>query len=140
MKCSHVTFVTDFKESFKLFHISMYELYIERERLCFINRHFAELTELRDFAILIVIMVKTSIKSNMTICKLIDLRDKNAFNCTFSLRHTCLQRSPRISLFGKMVGQTSFLSLNYIRHYSVSVVNPVIYFRDRSQLTETLFR
>ena len=104
----------------------------QTDRLCFINRHFADLTELRDFKILIMLTGKTSMKSNMTICKLINLRDKNTFNCTFPPRHTCLQRSPRISLSRIMVGKTSFLSFSCIQHYSMSVANHVIYLRDRS--------
>ena len=103
----------------------------EAERLCFINRHFADPTEFRGFTILVKIMAKTSSKSKVTICKLISLRNKNTFNCTFPPRHTCLQRSPRISLFGIIVGQTSFLSLSYIRHYRVWIANHVIYLSDR---------
>ena len=36
-------------------------------RLYFINRHFADLTELRDFTRLIKIMIKISMKSNETV-------------------------------------------------------------------------
>ena len=75
----------------------------------------------------------------MIIYKLINLREKNTFNGTFPLRHTCSQRSLRIYLFGIMVGQPSFLSLSYIRNYSLSVAIHVVYLRDRSQLTGTVF-
>ena len=39
----------------------------ERERLYFINRHFADLAELRDFTRLLIVTVKIPIKSNETI-------------------------------------------------------------------------
>ena len=77
-------------------------------RLYFINRRFADLAELRDSTRLNdkirKIMIKVSMKSNDTIYNHTNLQDKNAFNYAFPLRHTCLQRSPRISLFGIMVG------------------------------------
>ena len=38
-------------------------------RLYFINRHFAELAELRDFTRLIIVIVKIPIKSNGTILR-----------------------------------------------------------------------
>ena len=78
-------------------------------RLYFINRHFADLTELRDFTRLIEIMVKISMKSNETIYDHTSLPVKNAFNYVFPLRHTCLQRSPRISLFGIIRGWANLL-------------------------------
>ena len=66
-------------------------------------------------------------KSNETIYNYTNLQDKNEFNYAFPLRHTCLQRSLRISLFGIWVGQT------------VSVANHVIYSRDHLQLNGTIF-
>lgn len=39
----------------------------ERERLYFINRHFADLAKLRDLTRLIIVKVKIPIKSNETV-------------------------------------------------------------------------
>ena len=49
------------------------------ERLYVINRHFADLAELRDFTRLIIVMVKIPIKSNETIKDLTNLQKKNFF-------------------------------------------------------------
>ena len=38
----------------------------ERERQCFISSHFADLIELRDFTILVIIMVKKKPLLNLT--------------------------------------------------------------------------
>ena len=55
----------------KNFQANLKEREAERARDCFISSHFADLIELRDFTILVIIMVKkTSIKSNVTNYKL----------------------------------------------------------------------
>ena len=45
----------------KNFQANLKERERERERLCFISSHFADLIELRDFTILVIIMVKKSL-------------------------------------------------------------------------------
>ena len=126
----------------KNFQVNLKEREAERARGCFIRSHFADLIELGDFTILVIIMVKkTSIKTNVTNYKteIKSLRNKNAFNCTFPPKHTYLQRNPRTSWCGIMVGKISFLFLSHVLHYSLSVANHVIYLRNRSQLTGTFF-
>ena len=55
-------------------------VYYAVECRLYFNRHFAHLTELRDFTGLIKIMAKFSMKSDETIYNHTNLQDKNEFN------------------------------------------------------------